>query len=237
MATPQENAAWIALAGVLVTGALALRSSHRQRADQLVTAALSHMGGGTQERSAGVAALRAFRGPIGRGWFGRTRRPRLFWRLDWKRYAPAVREQLFRQLVYVLTHGRQRFHAHEVENAMAMIEWLLDDELLEFCESGKRVRLAEAIDAYVKASNKYTRGSALRLWRKKRAVPGNPSLARFRAESREWTDKLRKPAPERPWRSRLWFGRAPQGRGELCGRPAAGPQAAAGPSQRLPRSG
>src|SRR5881409_3714773 len=96
---PAVGAAWIgasiALIAAVVSAYLTLSSSHRQRAVDLVVAALSHMGGGSQERSAGVAALMALRGPLGK-------RPGHFYKRGWDFYGPAVGQQLFRQLMYLL---------------------------------------------------------------------------------------------------------------------------------------
>jgi hypothetical protein len=101
---PAVVAAWIA-AGVAILAALigaylTIWSTQRQRAVDLVVAALSHMGGGSQERSAGVAALLAMRGPV-------DRPPGHFDRRGWATYGPAVGQQLFRQLIYVFESRQQ----------------------------------------------------------------------------------------------------------------------------------
>jgi hypothetical protein len=89
--------AGVVVVAALVSAYLTIWGALRQRAVDLVVAALSHMGGGTQERSAGVAALMALRGPI-------DRRPRRVDRGGWAIYGPAVGQQLYRQLIYVLNH-------------------------------------------------------------------------------------------------------------------------------------
>lgn len=138
-------AAWIgagvALLVALISGLVSVWSSSRQRAVNLVVAALSHMEGGSQERSAGIAALRAMRGPL-------ERRPRRFNSNGWVLYGPSVGQQLYRQLIYVLVHGDRKYFAHEAENIIAMMEWLLTDESLQFDDRGERNRLARAVEAY-----------------------------------------------------------------------------------------
>jgi hypothetical protein len=57
-------AAGVAVVAALISTYLTIWGTLRQHAVDLVVAALSHMGGGTQERSEGIAALMALRGPI-----------------------------------------------------------------------------------------------------------------------------------------------------------------------------
>jgi hypothetical protein len=137
--------AGIAILVALMGAYLTVWNSHRQRAVDFVAAALSHMGGGSQERSAGVAALMALRGPL-------DRRPAQLEVRGWLIYGPAVGQQLYRQLIYVLNYGSQRYHAHEVENVISMAEWLLKDSLLGFDEPGQRHRLAVSMKAYAAAA-------------------------------------------------------------------------------------
>jgi hypothetical protein len=102
------------------------------------------MGGGTQERSAGAAALMAMRGPI-------DRRPRRVDRSGWTIYGPAIGQQLYRQLIYVLNLGKGNDAAHEIENIIAMTDWLLGDKVrLGFTDRGQMHRLAVSIKAYQK---------------------------------------------------------------------------------------
>jgi hypothetical protein len=147
---PAVIAAWIG-AGIAVLVALlsayfTVWSSYRQRAVDLVVAALSHMGGGTQERSSGIAALMALRGPL-------ARQPGRFDSRGWAIYGPAVGQQLYRQLIYVLNQGKEPYDAHEVENVISMTEWLTSDSRrLGFCDPGQRHRLAVSLAAYADAA-------------------------------------------------------------------------------------
>jgi hypothetical protein len=132
------------LVGV-IAASVSLSSSRRQHAASLIIAALGHMGGGSQERSAGLAALTALQGRS-------TGRLRFLTRRVWSTYAPSVGQQLFRQSTYVLTHGRRRFYAHEVENLIAMIDWLTTDRELAFDSAEQRKRLMHAVDTYLAES-------------------------------------------------------------------------------------
>jgi hypothetical protein len=135
-------AAGVAVVAALASAYLAVWGTIRQHAVDLVVAALSHMGGGTQERSAGVAALMAMRGPI-------DRRPRRVDRGGWAIYGPAIGQQLYRQLIYVLNLGKGNDAAHEIENIIAMTDWLLGDKArLGFTDRGQMHRLAVSIKAY-----------------------------------------------------------------------------------------
>jgi hypothetical protein len=132
----------VAVLAALASAYLAVWGTKRQHAVDLVVAALSHMGGGTQERSAGVAALMAMRGPI-------DRKPRRVDRGGWTIYGPAIGQQLFRQLIYVLNLGKRKHAAHEIENIIAMTDWLLGDKVrLGFTDLGQMHRLAISIKAY-----------------------------------------------------------------------------------------
>jgi hypothetical protein len=136
----------IAILVSVISVVIAFWSAHQQRAIDLVAAALSHMGGGVQERSAGVAALSALRGPL-------SRRPRRLSRGGWTIFGPAVGQQLFRQLIYVLNHAEKPYSAHEVENVLSMVDWLIQDHvLLDFNDGAQRRRLAVSLAKYVGAA-------------------------------------------------------------------------------------
>jgi hypothetical protein len=144
---PQVQAAWIAAAialpSALITAYLTVWNANRQRAADFIVAALTHMGGGTQERSSGVAALMAIRGPI-------ERKPRFLERTLWRRHGPAVGQQLYRQATYVLNHGNRKYYAHEVENLIIMLTWLLTDQALAFRDPDQRARLAQSMQSYTR---------------------------------------------------------------------------------------
>jgi hypothetical protein len=146
---PAIVAAWIAasvaIASTVAGSLLVVWGGHRQRAIDLVVAALSHMGGGSQERSAGLAALMALRGPLGRS-------PGIFEKRVWAIYGAAVGQQIYRQLIYLLNYGENRYKAHEVETMILMVHWLLNDTFLEFNDSGQRYRLACILQTYGQAA-------------------------------------------------------------------------------------
>ncbi|MGP4105416.1 hypothetical protein [Nonomuraea sp. KM90] len=110
--------------------------------------------GGTQERSAGLAELWVLRGmkPVTmatRGNRSRFRRHLMFKRRAWARYAPAVGELFYKQLLYVLCHGSRRWQAHEIANVIGMVNWLLDDDELAFQNTSKQGNLKAAMNRYI----------------------------------------------------------------------------------------
>jgi hypothetical protein len=141
-----------ALVVALVTAYLTVVSAHKQRSLDLLTSALGDMESGTQRRSAAIAALEAMRG----------RRDDRLSRLDralWRQYGPAVGQQLFRVLAYVLNHAEVTTHG--TENAIAMTDWVVGDPLLEFNDPDQRGRLATSLAAYdAKLKRKLDEGTA-----------------------------------------------------------------------------
>lgn len=131
----------LALVAAAVTAYLTVTSAHRQRSVDLVVSALADMGGGTQRRSAGLAALAVMRGNLDR------RLGRLDARL-WQQYGPGVGQQLFRVLAYVLNEAKIKTHG--TENAITMTDWLLRDPMLRFADPDQRRRLATSLQAYDK---------------------------------------------------------------------------------------
>jgi hypothetical protein len=47
-----------------------------------------------------------------------------------------------------LNHGNKCYEAHEVENIIAMVDWLLRDDDLRFDDAGQRHRLVISMEAY-----------------------------------------------------------------------------------------
>jgi len=92
-----------------------LAISATSRETELVVTALGHLVGGTQERAAGIAALRALKA------LADTR---------WPDYGSVVGQVLYTQLVFVLTRGRNRWEGHEVVNLETMSKWLASDGTL-----------------------------------------------------------------------------------------------------------
>jgi hypothetical protein len=131
------TAAWIAATAVAVSAAinayLAAWGSRRQRETELIVSALTHLVGGSQERSAGLATLRTLRARTGRR--------------AWGEYSSSVERLLHTQLLYVLVHGRNRWQAHEAANVEVMAEWLLSDQTFSLTERD-RERLWSAMQRY-----------------------------------------------------------------------------------------
>lgn len=147
-------AAWIAAGAAALSAAVnayfIASSGRRQQENELVVSALEHFVGGSQERTAGLAALKVLSGgggslpsdaskaqPRPGSWVRSWTRP---WfashakrsRARWSRYAPAVGQLFYSQLIYVLCHGGNRWRAHEIANVVAMVDWLITDEMLAF---------------------------------------------------------------------------------------------------------
>jgi hypothetical protein len=101
--------------------------------------------GGSQERSAGLATLDVLRGRSAEWW-------RLPSRRAWRDFAPSVGQHLFRQSIYVLHHGSRRYYAHEIENVIAMVDWLVADAELDFRSHDQQARLLSALDEYLEPS-------------------------------------------------------------------------------------
>lgn len=164
-------AAWIAAGAAALSAAVnayfIASSGRRQQENELVVSALTHFVGGSQERSAGLAALKVLSGSVSsfpsdastaqpppadsvrfraRPWFAsRARRSRV----RWSRYAPAVGQLFYRQLIYVLCHGGRRWEAHEIANVVAMADWLIADKRLAFNDPQQRKQLATAMCTYL----------------------------------------------------------------------------------------
>ena len=172
--TPEVEAAIIAAGVSLVVAAVSayftIWSTHRQRTVDLIVAALEHMTGGSQERGAGLAALQALR--------GRQSGAHIFERLAWKPYGPVVEQQLYRQLIYVLNYGRNKYEAHEIENVIEMLNWLTEDEsLVKSLKPEQRKRLSDSLARY---------GSV----RPKRNSVEAAFLSAVRTKLADWQNKL-----------------------------------------------
>ncbi len=142
--------------------------AHRQRSVDLIVSAFADMEGGTQKRSAALAALAVLRGD-------QTRKPRGYLnRRLWKDYGPAVGQQLFRTQAYVLNEAEQKTHGIEI--AIAMMDWLLTDAVLKFNDESQRKRLAAYADGYAKQV-------------KPKSTPDS-AAAEFIGELPGWTQKL-----------------------------------------------
>ncbi len=142
--------------------------AHRQRSVDLIVSAFADMEGGTQKRSAGLAALAVLRGdptvqPLG-----------YLNRRLWRIYGPAVGQQLFRTQAYVLNEAERKTHGIEI--AISMMDWLLTDAILEFNDSRQRRRLAA-----------YAAGYAQRISPK--SAPDSAASA-FIGKLPDWTLKL-----------------------------------------------
>lgn len=127
-----------------ITTELQRVTADRTREAELVVNALNHLVGGSQERAAGLAALS----------FLKSETPSE----RWAAYENSVRDLLVKQLIFVLTAGRNRWEAHEVENVREIANWFINGGRLDFGDVEPRVR--SAVDTYVTDWNRRSEKSA-----------------------------------------------------------------------------
>ncbi len=123
-------------AAILAAGANAFitHSTAQQRRDaEMTLTALQHFEGHSQPRSVGIAALTVLRGN----------------RKVWMRSRDMVAQLFYRQLLYLYSHGKNRWQAHEISNMEAMTEWLLSDmDILPAPTQSMRKALRQAMSRY-----------------------------------------------------------------------------------------
>jgi hypothetical protein len=140
MADAEVQAAMVTAAAALGAAVASFSSNlfleRRQRAANLIVAALSNFGGRSQLRSVGIASLQVLSGKS----------------KAWKDYRDTVRQLYYAQLLYLFVHGRNRWESHEIANMEAMMEWLVSRGKLAPTkwDSSAAKRLTDAMDTYVK---------------------------------------------------------------------------------------
>ena len=110
-----------------------LAVSATSRDTELIVTALGHLGGGSQERAAGLATLHALESLTG---------------IRWPDYSKVVGQLLYTQLLFVLTRGRNRWEAHEVANLTNMSTWLECDATLA-PDDKMKLGLQQAMSTYI----------------------------------------------------------------------------------------
>ncbi len=129
MDDPQVVVAWIAAGAApltaVISGHLTWRIGNlsgqvqqsiadRLTETDLILTAFNHLGGGSQERTTGIAALRILEDTALDG--------------PWRNYREALHDLLTTQLQFVLTGGHNRWETHEIANAREIARRLLDDK-------------------------------------------------------------------------------------------------------------
>lgn len=127
--------ATVSIAGFLIQ----VRLEERQRLGDLVIIALENFGGGSQNRSVGIAALRALRND-----------KRL-----WAQYRTTAACLFVSQLRYLLAHGGNRWESHEIRNIEDMMSLLIEDNALG--QASRDPGLHEAMQSYMRDWETYTR--------------------------------------------------------------------------------
>ncbi|WP_431040835.1 hypothetical protein ACQUSR_02305 [Streptomyces sp. P1-3] len=150
---PQVTAAYIAASAAGATAVVGLLATvwngRWQRSAEMLMSALKQFEGQSQPRSAGIAALRVL---------SQKRVLKLPWgsvplplgaAAAWRSYQETVSELFYRQLLYLFAHGRNRWQSHEIENIIAMTDWLLSGKSLEFDDADKKMHLYGAMTRYL----------------------------------------------------------------------------------------
>lgn len=120
---------WVAVAtgaagiAAIIAAVVTIRSTaaqnRRQQLAGMATTAIGYFRGGSQERSAGIAALEM----VETGLAGlKTNEQEL--------YRAGIRALLYGQLLYVYSSGRNRFDVHETYNLEVMSNWLCSKEII-----------------------------------------------------------------------------------------------------------
>jgi hypothetical protein len=91
--------------GNLITAAIARRTAQRKRADELFSTALNFLGGGTQRRNLGIAAIT------------------LYWRL-FPEHKQLCVEMLIGSAIYLLNESKQEDKSHELFNLHRIMDLL-----------------------------------------------------------------------------------------------------------------
>jgi len=159
-----------------ITGFLIqVRLERRQRLGELVVIALEHFGGGSQNRSVGIAALRALRGD-----------KRL-----WAQYRITAACLFVSQLRYLLAHGGNRWESHEIRNIEDMMSLLIEDDALR--DASRDPGLREAMQRYERDWKNYARDAMKSDGSRERSKGGRPdeaAVAHLLTLIQEW---LRRP--------------------------------------------
>jgi len=133
---PQVVAAWIAAAAAIGAAAVniyfTLFNERRRRDAEMMITALGYFEGKSQRRSVGIAALEVLR--------SRSK--------AWNEYRETVRQLFYRQLLYLFSHGVNRWETHEVANMEQMAVWLLDGKTLPAIDEHMRNRIHLAVKRY-----------------------------------------------------------------------------------------
>ena len=117
-----------------------LADAEQQRKQQLadmISTAFGHFTGGTQKRSAGIAALQIVR--AGSEDFDGDE--------AWKTYGPAIQGLLYSQLMYLYEKGVDKTEPHEAANIELMSDWLFGKDFR--LDSHMKAKLEEARRHYL----------------------------------------------------------------------------------------
>ena len=140
-----------------IGGLVAARYTFRQKADELFLSGLQYLGGGSQERNLGIAALD------------------LAW--ESKRHRKHIAPLLVGSAVYLLLESKQDDAAHEIHNLRRLFELLVAAKSSSSLGSEDKQELLKAIDRKLNSGADKRPGlllaeSDLRAWQKQLGTVG-----------------------------------------------------------------
>lgn len=146
----------------IVVGLIAAGVQYRRNSDQLFYKALDFLGGGTQSRNLGIAAIE----------------------LSWnkRRYRPISTSLLIGSALYLLLASGQEDAAHEVYNLRRIMEYLLQRDAYKFSTQAEYEQLQKALQKARKTAEARESGTPIRASR---------GLILPKEELQKWEEDLR----------------------------------------------
>lgn len=126
-----------AIAVAVVTIRSTAEQNRRQQLAGMATTAIGYFTGGTQNRNAGIAALKMVEAGLA------------VLKIDERElYREGIRALLYGQLLYVYRYAENRFKVHETYNIEAMSDWLCSKEIICGLSGGQIKFIISAMTAY-----------------------------------------------------------------------------------------
>lgn len=133
--------AFAAIAVAVVTIRSTAAQNRRQQLAGMATTAIGYFTGHTQNRSAGIAALKMVQTGLA---VLKTDEQEL--------YHAGIRALLYGQLLFVYRYGQNKFEVHEIYNLEAMSDWLCSKEIICGLSEDQIENIVNAMEAYEKAA-------------------------------------------------------------------------------------
>jgi hypothetical protein len=116
--------------------------NRKQQLADLMSTALSHFTGRSQNRGVGIAALKMIQASA-----ASLTMEKILTREELKLYQSSIQTLLYGQLLYLYMYGENRYKAHEAANILAMSQWLFSDYIDEL-QPEQKAALREAMVKY-----------------------------------------------------------------------------------------